>query len=156
MLSIAVPVGQPQQAVRLQARADTAYSTDWTPEEQVALDATLDKLPVARHSPLERYVRAAAALPKKGVRDVALRVIWLANNATKRRAQDDSTAKKRPRVQSIFAVQPKGAAPLGSAATAFPGTGYPSAVQVLHPLTAVMHFLSNCLVAALLLVTSSG
>ena len=96
----------------------------------MALDATLDKLPVARHSALERYVRAAAALPKKGVRDVALRVIWLANNATKRRAQDDSNAKKRPRVQSIFAVQPKGAAPLGGAAAGFPASGYPSAVQV--------------------------
>lgn len=97
----------------------------------MALDATLDKLPIARHSALERYVRAAAALPKKGVRDVALRVIWLANNATKRRAQDDSTAKKRPRVQSIFAVQPKGVAPLGGSATGPPRPGFPATVQVL-------------------------
>ena len=125
----AVPISQPQQAVRLQARADTAYSTDWTPEEQVALDATLDKYPAARHTPLERYVRAAAALPKKGVRDVALRVIWLANNATKRRAQDDNTAKKRPRVQSIFAVQPKGVPPMGLPANGVPGPGYPSTMQ---------------------------
>ena len=142
LVSSAVPVGQPQQAVRLQARADTAYSTDWTPEEQVALDATLDKLPVARHTPLERYVRAAAALPKKGVRDVALRVIWLANNATKRRAQDDSAAKKRPRVQSIFAVQPKGVAQLGASSAGFPGPGYPSAVQV-PPFTLHLALLSK-------------
>lgn len=127
----AVPVSQPQTAARLQARADTAYTTDWTPDEQVALDATLDKLPAARHTALERYVRAAAALPKKGVRDVAFRVIWLANNATKRRAQDDSTARKRPRVQSIFAVQPKGAPPLGS--SVIPRPGLPPAVQVPFP-----------------------
>jgi hypothetical protein len=112
--------------VRLQARIDTAYSIDWAPEEQVALDATLDRFPAARHPPLERYVRAAAALPKKGVRDVALRVIWLASNASKRRAQDDNAAKKRPRIQSIFAVQPKGAAPLGMQSNA----GYTSAAQV--------------------------
>lgn len=72
-MSFAVSVPAPPQAVRLQARIDTAYSTDWTPEEQVALDATLDRFPAAKHPPLERYVRAAAALPKKGVRDVALR-----------------------------------------------------------------------------------
>lgn len=127
---LAVSLSQPQPSARLQARADTAYSTDWSPEEQVALDATLDKFPVARHSALERYVRAAAVLPKKGVRDVAFRVIWLANNATKRRAQDDSTAKKRPRVQSIFAVQPKGVPPLGGSSAGIPGPGYPSAAQV--------------------------
>ena len=72
---VAVSVPAPQQATRLQARIDTAYSTDWTPEEQVALDATLDRFPAMRHPPLERYVRAAAALPKKNVRDVALRQV---------------------------------------------------------------------------------
>lgn len=111
--SISVPGSVP--TVRLQARLDTSYSTDWTAEEQVALDATLDKFPAARHTPLERYLRASAALPKKTVRDVALRVRWLAttSNATKRRISEENAAKKRPRVQSIFAVQPKGAPPLG-------------------------------------------
>lgn len=135
-----MPTPQPQPAVRLQARADTAYSTDWTPDEQVALDATLDKFPAARHTPLERYVRAAAALPRKGVRDVALRVIWLASTATKRRAQDDQAAKKRPRVQSIFAVQPKGAAPLGLPANGVSSAGYPMSVQVTNLSLPQTHF----------------
>jgi len=56
----------------------------------------------------------------------ACRVIWLASNASKRRAQDDNAAKKRPRIQSIFAVQPKGAAPMGMQ----PNAGYSSAAQV--------------------------
>lgn len=120
-----------QQPVRLQARADTAYSSDWTPEEQVALDATLDKFPAARHTALERYIRAAAVLSKKTVRDVALRVKWLAttSNASKRRLSDDSAGKKRPRVQSIFAVQPKGAPPpLGIPAPGVPAPGVPAAL----------------------------
>ena len=126
------------QGARLQARADTAYTTDWTPEEQVALDATLDKYPAGRYAPLERYIRAAAALAKKGVRDVALRVKWLASTsiAAKRRMSDESAGKKRPRVQSIFAVQPKGAPPLGPPASGVPATGvpaaYPLAVQVCN------------------------
>ena len=127
----AVPLQQP---TRLQARIDTAYSTDWTPEEQVALDATLDKYPAARHSALERYLRAAAALPKKTARDVALRVRWLATSAhaSKRRLADDGAAKKRPRVQSIFAVQPKGAPPLGIPAPGVPAPGVPIAMPPLQ------------------------
>ena len=124
------------QPIRLRARIDTCYSTDWTADEQVALDATLDKYPAARHSPLERYLRAKVALPKKTVRDVALRVRWLAStsNATKRRISEENAAKKRPRVQSIFAIQPKGAPPLGLPGSlpsgALPaGASFPLAVQ---------------------------
>jgi hypothetical protein len=49
----------------LQARADTAYSTEWDMQEQATLDAALARYPADRHPPLERYVRAAASLPKK-------------------------------------------------------------------------------------------
>lgn len=142
----AVPLAA-QQPTRLQARIDTAYSTDWTPEEQVALDATLDKYPAARHSALERYLRAAAALPKKTARDVALRVKWLATSAhaSKRRLADDGAAKKRPRVQSIFAVQPKGAPPLGIPAPGVPAPGVPVAPlqQVSHSFTQLQQYLKS-------------
>ena len=53
------------QANALLARADTAYTTEWDVQEQASLDATLGRYPADRHPPLERYVRAAAGLPKK-------------------------------------------------------------------------------------------
>jgi len=53
------------QGNALQARADTAYSTEWDVQEQATLDGTLARYPADRHPPLERYVRAAAGLPKK-------------------------------------------------------------------------------------------
>lgn len=49
----------------LQARGDTAYTTEWDSAEQAALDSALARFPADRHPPLERYVRAAACLPKK-------------------------------------------------------------------------------------------
>lgn len=51
--------------VVLGGRGDTAYSAEWDAQEQAGLDAALGRYPVNTHSPLERYVRAAAALPKK-------------------------------------------------------------------------------------------
>ena len=53
------------QGNALQARADTAYATEWDVQEQATLDAALARYPADRHPPLERYVRAAAGLPKK-------------------------------------------------------------------------------------------
>jgi hypothetical protein len=54
--------------VQLQGRADTAYAAEWDAQEQAALDAALGRYPVNLHPPLERYVRAAAQLPKKCAR----------------------------------------------------------------------------------------
>lgn len=53
------------QGNALQARADTAYAAEWDVQEQATLDAALARYPADRHPPLERYVRAAAGLPKK-------------------------------------------------------------------------------------------
>ncbi|KAK9909270.1 hypothetical protein WJX75_009873 [Coccomyxa subellipsoidea] len=111
----------------LQARGDTAYTTEWDSAEQAALDSALARFPADRHPPLERYVRAAACLPKKNVRDVALRVAWLRATAAarKRKMADEANSKKqvrRERGQSIFAVQPK---PMGGA-----GVGNPMASSV--------------------------
>lgn len=37
----------------------------------------MDRYPADRYHGLERYVRIAALLPRKGARDVALRIRWL-------------------------------------------------------------------------------
>ncbi|CAL5219211.1 g1002 [Coccomyxa viridis] len=107
-----IPIPGSSQGNALQARADTAYATEWDVQEQATLDAALARYPADRHPPLERYVRAAAGLPKKNVRDVALRVAWMRATAAarKRKAADEANSKKqvrRERGQSIFAVQPK-------------------------------------------------
>ena len=105
--------------VALKARADTAYRCEWDPAEQAALDAALARWPPPRHGALERYVRAAATLPRKSVRDVALRAAWLRERGAARKRKADEAAgaaasgsggggkkaARRDRGQSIFAVQ---------------------------------------------------
>jgi Protein of unknown function (DUF3755) len=51
-------------------------SLDWTEEEQRTLESYMIRYPAERMDPLQRYVRIAFALPRKNVRDIALRVRW--------------------------------------------------------------------------------
>lgn len=51
-------------------------SLDWTEEEQRTLESYMLRYPAERMDPLQRYVRIALALPRKNVRDIALRVRW--------------------------------------------------------------------------------
>lgn len=92
----------------LKARAVNVYNAEWTPHEQAALDQAAVKFPPERYQPFERYVRIAATLPRKGVRDVALRLRWL-SQARKRKVSEDGPNKRvrRDRCQSIFATQQK-------------------------------------------------
>lgn len=112
----------------LKARADTAYRCEWEPGEQAALDAALSQFPAERFAPLERYVRVAALLPRKCVRDVALRCAWLRERGARKRKADEAPAgaasagggggvkkaARRERGQSIFAVQAKAPAAVGA------------------------------------------
>ena len=84
------------------------YNAEWTPHEQAALDQAAVKFPAERFQPFERYVRIAAALPRKGVRDVALRLRWL-SQARKRKVSEEGPNKRlrRDRCQSIFATSQK-------------------------------------------------
>lgn len=63
-------------------------SLDWTDEEQKSLESLMAKYTPERMDPVQRYVRIAAALPRKGVRDVALRVRWTMQQRMKRRTTD--------------------------------------------------------------------
>ena len=98
----AVPTGT------LKARGAAVYNAEWTAHEQAALDQAAVKFPAERYQPFERYVRIAATLPRKGVRDVALRLRWL-SQARKRKVSEDGPNKRlrRDRCQSIFATQQK-------------------------------------------------
>lgn len=101
--------GEDSQPTRtLKARAVNVYNAEWTPHEQAALDQAAVKFPAERYQPFERYVRIAATLPRKGVRDVALRLRWL-SQARKRKVSEDGPNKRlrRDRCQSIFATQQK-------------------------------------------------
>ncbi|KAL4423702.1 hypothetical protein ABPG75_001003 [Micractinium tetrahymenae] len=52
---------------------------DWTEEEQRALEAGLQRYPPEHFDLVQRYVKIAAMLPRKSVRDVALRARWTIN-----------------------------------------------------------------------------
>ncbi|DBA92212.1 TPA: hypothetical protein ACH3X1_015921 [Trebouxia sp. C0004] len=98
----AVPTGT------LKARGAAVHNGEWTAHEQAALDQAAVKFPAERYQPFERYVRIAATLPRKGVRDVAIRLRWL-SQARKRKVSEDGPNKRlrRDRCQSIFATQQK-------------------------------------------------
>ena len=61
-------------------------SLEWTDEEQKSLESLMFRYTPERMDPVQRYVRIAAALPRKSVRDVALRVRWTVQQQMKRRA----------------------------------------------------------------------
>lgn len=60
----------------LLSTAGWGVSMEWSEEEQRTLENCMMRFPSERFDPLQRYIRIAAALPRKTVRDVALRVRW--------------------------------------------------------------------------------
>ena len=70
-----------------------SVSLDWTDKEQKSLESLMTKYTPERMDPVQRYVRIAAALPRKGVRDVALRVRWTMQQRMKRRTVDPAAGK---------------------------------------------------------------
>ena len=64
-------------------------SLDWTEEEQRSLESLMLRFTPERMDPVQRYVRIAAALPQKSIRDVALRIQWA--NQMKRQRQEAHT-----------------------------------------------------------------
>lgn len=58
------------------SHSNWGISVEWTDEEQKTLEVLMGRYTPERMDPVQRYVRMAAALPRKSVRDVALRVRW--------------------------------------------------------------------------------
>ncbi|XP_059649842.1 uncharacterized protein LOC132295565 isoform X2 [Cornus florida] len=69
---------------------DTGLAVEWSPEEQYKLEEGLDKY--ADEPSIMRYVKIAATLRDKTVRDVALRCKWMTR---KRRKHEDQNVGKK-------------------------------------------------------------
>lgn len=82
-----------QSTSGLASSSKWSVSLDWTDEEQKSLESLMTKYTPERMDPVQRYVRIAAALPRKTVRDVALRVRWTMQQRMKRRAVDSAAVK---------------------------------------------------------------
>ena len=108
-------------------------SLDWTDDEQRTLEAALARLPPERVPALERYVRAATALPRKSVRDVALRARWTALQVSLKRRTTVEPARRpgAPPRAPAPPPPPPPPPPLGGGAAAatraFLGAGAPRA-----------------------------
>uniref|UniRef100_A0A1D2AF69 Myb-like domain-containing protein n=1 Tax=Auxenochlorella protothecoides TaxID=3075 RepID=A0A1D2AF69_AUXPR len=91
-------------------------SLDWSEEEQRALETGLARFPPTQGSPLAQYVRIALALPRKSVREVALRARWTKQAALlkKRRTEElesGESAAKRPLLHNPLLQVPQPSMP---------------------------------------------
>jgi hypothetical protein len=91
------------------------YDVSWSLEEQSVLEKGLETFPESAYGGLWRYVKIAAHLPAKGVRDVALRVRWM-----KRKQLGEKGTNKR---RKASAGDPSANAHLGAGAGSIPGAG---------------------------------
>eukprot|EP00850_Spirogloea_muscicola_P002479 SM000009S23608 [mRNA] locus=s9:1047161:1049205:- [translate_table: standard] len=108
---------------------------EWTPEEDRLLEDTLAKCPPDKyHQSLLRYIKVAASLPEKTVRDVALRCRWLTKKENgKRRKGDESAAAKKSKDKRPQDKEPVKLAPNGSV-TAPPPPPPPPPPVALRPM----------------------
>lgn len=95
---------------------------DWTEEEQRALEAGVQRYPPDRFDMVQRYVKIAAMLPRKSVRDVALRVRWTVNQ---------QLLKKRKPGEALMPMAP------GAKKAAVPGGMLPPKAPTLPPVPMV-------------------
>ena len=89
----APPAPKPQLGTNL-------YDVAWTPDEQATLEAGLTRYDETRYTSLWRYIKIAAELPAKGVRDVALRVRWMrrrGNGASGGNGSGNASGKRQKR-----------------------------------------------------------
>jgi hypothetical protein len=82
------------------------FNMEWSEEEQRTLEILMVQLPQERMDPLQRYVKMAAALPRKTVRDVAMRTRWT-------QQQQQQQMKKRKPGESMLPVIPGSKRPTG-------------------------------------------
>ena len=59
------------------------YDAQWSAEEQAVLERGMETYGADEYKSLWRYIKIAATLPAKGVRDVALRMRWMSRRAGK-------------------------------------------------------------------------
>lgn len=149
-----------QHNATLQCQAERAYAQQWTLDEQKSLESGLSRWPAERHPPLEQYSRIATLLPRKGIRDVALRIQWMAR-FTKRKqahsmaflsAEDVGRPAKRLNSQSIFSAVPMPLdSGMGSAGVMHmgPNSLLPGPQMAMGPMGAVpMQPVASCTAAA--------
>ncbi|PIA64136.1 hypothetical protein AQUCO_00201435v1 [Aquilegia coerulea] len=73
-------------------KQDAGFAAEWSVEEQAKLEEGLVKY--ANEPNVMRYVKIAASLRDKAVRDVALRCRWMTNESGKRRKQEHYSGRK--------------------------------------------------------------
>ena len=94
------------------------YDVSWSLEEQNTLEDGLLTYAEGAYDSLWRYVKIAANLPAKGVRDVALRVRWM-----KRKRAGEKTSAKRRKASGANGAGASGAGAGGAGAGAGAGAG---------------------------------
>ncbi|XP_024381085.1 uncharacterized protein [Physcomitrium patens] len=92
---------------------DTGLDLEWSPSEQSILNENLVKF-ANESSSMSKYVKIAALLPDKTVRDVALRCHWLSKNEDAKRKSEELAAKSH-NDQKAFYKQGHSAVPMYTA-----------------------------------------
>ncbi|KAL5721550.1 hypothetical protein ACHQM5_005184 [Ranunculus cassubicifolius] len=82
------------------SKHDAGFVVEWSVEEQAKLEEGLVKY--ANEPNMMRYVKIAASLRDKAVRDVALRCRWMTNESGKRRKQEHYSGRKMKDKKETF------------------------------------------------------
>jgi hypothetical protein len=94
---------------RSQLLHDTGLDLEWSPSEQSVLNDGLAQFS-NEPSSMSKYIKIAALLPEKTVRDVALRCHWLSKNEDAKRKGEELAAKNSD--QKGFSKQGQSAVPM--------------------------------------------
>ncbi|KAG0582792.1 hypothetical protein KC19_3G086200 [Ceratodon purpureus] len=89
---------------------DTGLDLEWSPSEQSILNDGLAQFS-NESSSMSKYVKIAALLPEKTVRDVALRCHWLSKNEDAKRKGEELAAKNN-NDQKVFSKQGQSVVPM--------------------------------------------
>lgn len=109
----ATPVTENAATASTGLKHDAGLATDWTTGEQSILEEALNKHAVQTNS-LVKYIKIAALLSDKTVRDVALRVRWMTKKENGKRRKDEmqnaskKSKDKKDKAETVLKQTPAG------------------------------------------------
>ncbi|KAL9248687.1 hypothetical protein AKJ16_DCAP03155 [Drosera capensis] len=107
--SAAGQVKRDNSAVGAKMKHNPGIATEWSADEQAILDDGMKRY--ASEASILRYAKIAMQLPKKTVRDVALRCRWMNKKEISKRRKDESWRKNKDKREKVTDPSSKSSQP---------------------------------------------